>query len=170
MAAPRSVGTKKQYRVREITAAKDAAGKTVICHVKFDNRGGSIGLKDGATLKVIESIKAGLPYKSIDTFHKFTDLPVQEIAEAVQIPPRTLIRRKSQGKLQPDESERLLRISTVFEKAVELFEGNAAAAMRWLQTPQPALGNETPFDFARTEIGAREVEDVIGRLEHGVYT
>jgi putative toxin-antitoxin system antitoxin component (TIGR02293 family) len=138
--------------------------------ITFSTRGGSIGLKDGRTIKVIETIKAGLPYKSIETFHEHTDLPVQTIAEAVQIPPRTLIRRKAKGKFQPDESERLLRMSTVFEKAVELFEGDRDAAMRWLRTPQPALGNATPFDFARTEVGAREVEDLIGRLEHGVYT
>jgi putative toxin-antitoxin system antitoxin component (TIGR02293 family) len=150
------------------TTTKKQAGTY---HVKFDGRGGSIGLKGGdGVLHVIETIKGGLPYKSIDTFHKSTGLPVQAIAEAVQIPPRTLIRRKAQGKLQPDESERLLRISTVFEKAVELFEGDRPAAMQWLRTPQPALGNATPFEFSKTEIGAREVEDVIGRLEHGVYT
>ena len=151
--------------------AKNASGKSVSRREqKSTTRGSSIGLKDVTTLKVIETIKAGLPYKSIETFHEYTELPVQTIAEAVQIPPRTLVRRKSTGKFQPDESERLLRMSTVFEKAVELFEGERDAAMRWLTTPQPALDNATPFDFARTELGAREVEDLIGRLEHGVYT
>jgi putative toxin-antitoxin system antitoxin component (TIGR02293 family) len=168
MAASRA-GTKKQSGMHGVKA-KGIAGKSFIQRVKFDIRGGSIGLKDGATIKVIERIKSGLPYKSIDTFHKFTELSVQTIADAVQIPPRTLIRRKKKGKLLPDESERLLRISTVFEKAVELFEGDRTAAMQWLRTQQPALGNATPFDFSKTEIGAREVEDLIGRLEHGVYT
>jgi putative toxin-antitoxin system antitoxin component (TIGR02293 family) len=168
MARDRQTGTKK-HSSRE-AKPKGPVKRPAGYDLRFATRGGSIGLKDGTTLKVIETIKSGLPYSSIDTFHKFTDLPVQTIAEAVQIPPRTLIRRKAKGKLAPDESERLLRMSNVFERAVELFEGDRAAAMRWLRTPQPALGNATPFDFARTEVGAREVEDVIGRLEHGVYT
>lgn len=42
--------------------------------------------------------------------------------------------------------------------------------MQWLQTPQPGLADQQPLAFARTEIGARAVEDLIGRLEHGVFT
>ena len=41
--------------------------------------------------------------------------------------------------------------------------------MQWLATPQPGLNAEKPLEFARSEIGAREVEDLIGRLEHGVF-
>jgi putative toxin-antitoxin system antitoxin component (TIGR02293 family) len=70
----------------------------------------------------------------------------------------------------PQESERLLRISGVFERAVELFEGDIAAAVTWLTTPQKSLGRHSPLIYARTEVGAREVENLIGRLEHGVFT
>ena len=70
---------------------------------------------------------------------------------------------------EPDESDRLLRASRVFGRALELFEGDPEAARRWLGLPQPALGGATPLAFARTEAGAREVEDLVGRLEHGVF-
>jgi len=66
------------------------------------------------------------------------------------------------------ESERLLRLAGVLEKAAALFEGDAAAARHWLQTPNHALGNVAPLTFAQTEIGARAVEDLIDRLEYGV--
>jgi putative toxin-antitoxin system antitoxin component (TIGR02293 family) len=56
-----------------------------------------------------------------------------------------------------------------FDKAVGLFEGDVAAARAWLETPSKALGSETPLAAVETEIGAREVEDLIGRLEHGVF-
>jgi putative toxin-antitoxin system antitoxin component (TIGR02293 family) len=49
-----------------------------------------------------------------------------------------------------------------------LFEGDANAARQWLTAPQPALGGSTPGDYAATELGAREVENLIGRLEHGI--
>ncbi len=74
------------------------------------------------------------------------------------------------GRLAPDESERLLRVSMLFEKAVDLFDGDVAEATRWLRSPQRGLGGPSPLEFARTEVGAREVENLIGRLEHGVIS
>jgi len=71
--------------------------------------------------------------------------------------------------LTPHESERLLRLALVFEKTVDLFEGNADAARDWLNTSNKALAGESPLAMVETEIGAREVEDLIGRLEHGVF-
>jgi putative toxin-antitoxin system antitoxin component (TIGR02293 family) len=56
----------------------------------------------------------------------------------------------------------------VFASALSLFEGDADAARRWLTTAQPALGGDKPLEYAATEVGAREVEDLIGRLEYGI--
>ena len=41
---------------------------------------------------------------------------------------------------------------------------------RWLNSPQVGLGGATPLEYAETEVGAREVEDLLGRIEHGVYS
>src|SRR6266851_5722473 len=56
-----------------------------------------------------------------------------------------------------------------FEQAVDLFEGDEVGAHRWLTTAKKALENQTPLAYSRTELGAREVENLIGRLEHGVF-
>jgi putative toxin-antitoxin system antitoxin component (TIGR02293 family) len=55
--------------------------------------------------------------------------------------------------------------------------GRAAVVMeslengrRWLASPQVGLGGEVPLSFAQTEVGAREVEDLLGRIEYGVYS
>jgi putative toxin-antitoxin system antitoxin component (TIGR02293 family) len=61
-------------------------------------------------------------------------------------------------------------ITRVLRKAVELFEGDRAGAMKWLQMPQPALEGLKPLDVAKLAGGAGQVEDLIGRLEHGVFT
>jgi putative toxin-antitoxin system antitoxin component (TIGR02293 family) len=63
-----------------------------------------------------------------------------------------------------------MRFSMIVEQAVDLFEGDSAGARQWLRTPQPALGGRTPIHFARTTVGTREVEDLIGRLDRGVNT
>jgi putative toxin-antitoxin system antitoxin component (TIGR02293 family) len=64
----------------------------------------------------------------------------------------------------------LLRVSSLFEKSVDLFEGDVAAAVNWLTSPKKALNRQTPLLYARTEVGAREVEDLIGRLDHGIFS
>ena len=61
-------------------------------------------------------------------------------------------------------------MSRVFARAIELFEGDDRAARRWLSAPQRALGGAVPLTLAKTEVGAREVERLVGRLEHGVFS
>ena len=41
---------------------------------------------------------------------------------------------------------------------------------RWLASPQVGLGGAIPLEFAETEVGAREVENLLGRIEYGVYS
>jgi putative toxin-antitoxin system antitoxin component (TIGR02293 family) len=131
--------------------------------------GTSLGLKNDNLLQVAKQVQAGLPYRALLELHKRSTLPLETIAQVVRLPRRTLARRKVQGKLTGLESERLLRLAVVFEKAVGLFEGDVTAARNWLDKPSRALGNETPLTTAETEIGARAVEDLMGRLEHGVF-
>jgi putative toxin-antitoxin system antitoxin component (TIGR02293 family) len=93
---------------------------------------------------------------------------MSELARFVRISPRTLARRKDVGRLQPDESDRLLRLSRLVGLALQLFEGSLEEARSWLRTPNRALGEASPLEFATTDVGTREVEQLIGRLEHGV--
>lgn len=115
-------------------------------------------------------IEAGFPYSSVARLQHALARSLPEVATLVRIPLRTLARRKRAGRLAPDESERVLRIATVLERAERLFEGDRPAALAWLGAPHRALGGETPLEVARTEVGAREVEELIGRLEHGVFS
>lgn len=63
-----------------------------------------------------------------------------------------------------------MRRKAVFEHAVELFEGDRDAAEKWMQHPARALGGVAPFDHMCNLAGIVQVDDLIGRLEHGVYT
>ena len=132
--------------------------------------GSSLGMKTRRTDDWIRELQRGLPYAALKTFSDVTGWPVSAIAAALEIPERTLARRRTSGRLAPEESERLFRLSRIFEKAVDLFEGDPAAATAWLSTPRQALSDQTPLSYARTELGAREVENLMGRLEHGVFS
>jgi putative toxin-antitoxin system antitoxin component (TIGR02293 family) len=129
-----------------------------------------LGLETDDPLKLVARVQRGLPYGSVERFLRNTALSIIDLAQIVQIPVRTLMRRKAQRRLQPDESDRLLRASRIFGRALELFEGDIAAARRWLSTPLRAFGGARPFAVAGTDVGAREVDNLIGRLEHGIPT
>jgi putative toxin-antitoxin system antitoxin component (TIGR02293 family) len=131
---------------------------------------GSLGLKKGKVLSLVKVLQGGLSFATFLRFQRNSGLSPEQITKVLRIPPRTLARRKVSGALTTSESERLVRLASLFDKAVDLFEGNRGAARDWLQAPNKALGNQPPLTLAETEIGGREVEDLIGRLEYGVYS
>ena len=127
-----------------------------------------INATDSAT--IIRHIQSGFPFSRLARFQKSTQLPWETISRITAIPQRTLSRRQSEGRLTPEESDRIWRAASIFDQAIALFEGDIPAARQWLQTPQPALGGEIPLHFASTSPGAQEVERLILRLEHGVFS
>jgi len=115
-------------------------------------------------------VRAGLPVREFDDLRQLLCLTVDRLAAMVGVSIATLSRRRRTGQpLDPDQSDRLLRYAHLFRLALELHDGDAEAARAWLGGPARALDGETPLARANTEIGAREVEDLIGRIEHGVY-
>lgn len=127
-----------------------------------------LGLRTYDPLGIDARVRSGFSYATLERFQRNTSLTTRQVAEAIQTPARTLARRKEAGQLAPEESDRLLRASRVAGSAIALFEGDAEAARHWLLEPQPLLGNRSPWELAATDIGAREVEHLIGRLEHGI--
>jgi putative toxin-antitoxin system antitoxin component (TIGR02293 family) len=127
-----------------------------------------LGLRNYEPLSIYTHLRSGLSYSAFERFQRNTRLAAATMAYLVQLPPRTLARRKEAGRLEPDESDRLVRASRVFGRALELFEGDPDAARHWLSSKQPLLGNLVPLDLAATDVGALEVEHLIGRLEHGI--
>jgi putative toxin-antitoxin system antitoxin component (TIGR02293 family) len=119
---------------------------------------------------LFRALTKGLPYRAFERLVRNSQLPAERVMALIDVPRRTLARRKRDGRFLPSESDRLLRAARLFGQALALFEGDRVAAKDWLETAQRALGAATPLDLARSEVGAREVERLIGRLEHGVFS
>jgi putative toxin-antitoxin system antitoxin component (TIGR02293 family) len=116
-------------------------------------------------------VKTGLPVAELDALRELLGVTMENLAARIGISIATLSRRRHSGeRLDPGHGDRVLRLARLFRLATELYDGDAQAARAWLQKPARALDGETPLDRAETEAGAREVENLIGRLEHGVYT
>lgn len=129
-----------------------------------------LGFRVSNNLKLIDKIEKGLPYVSFVRLGKNIGIPLDALRSAVGIAPRTFTRRKDEKRFSCEESDRIVSLSRLFAQTIELFEGDVKAAQNWLKNPNHALAGRTPLDIAATETGTREVEDLIGRLEHGVFT
>ena len=117
----------------------------------------------------VETIKDGLPVASALAFKDALRLTNDELAALLGLSARTLLRWSPGKKLDLASGDRLVRSARLFTIASEVLEDNDAA-VQWLRTPQKALGDAVPLDLAGTDVGARAVEALLGRMEHGVFT
>lgn len=117
---------------------------------------------------VIEKIRKGLPYSAFDRLQKNTGFTTEQLLDLLQIPRRTLARRKASGRLAAEESDRLVRLARIYARALHFFEGDEKAATEWLTHAQRAFRYVTPLEMARTEVGSQEIERLLGQLEYGV--
>lgn len=132
-----------------------------------------LGQRSNATVEashvLIPVIRAGLSYRTVSAISRFLDASIEELAAALAIPRRTLDRRKVEGRLDARTSEKIARLARVAARAEEVLAG-VEPTRRWLRTPNQALAMAVPLSLLDTDLGAEAVLDVLGRLEHGVYS
>ncbi len=119
--------------------------------------------------ELIAVLKQGVPVSNFRGLAKAMGIAIDDLCRVTGIALRTLRRRKQDGRLTPQESERVYRVANVFNGAVTVFGGSAAAST-WMREPLLALSGRTPLDYCGTEIGAREVEEILGRIQHGDFS
>lgn len=127
-------------------------------------RAGQLG-----SAEVVRRIQDGLPMSEFAALQELLGVTAEELAERLGISRSTLVRRRKTGRLSTEESDRLVRFTRLFARTEEVVgEGDAARA--WFHAPLRALNFERPLCYAMTEAGAREVENLLGRIEHGVFS
>lgn len=117
---------------------------------------------------MVQRVEEGLPVMDVVKFSKQAGFTNDELARLINIPARTYARRVAdKGRLKVAEGERAARLMRVYDRARQLFitDENTRG---WFHAKIMALGGKTPLEYAQTEPGAREVENVIGRIEHGI--
>lgn len=110
-------------------------------------------------------IDAGIPREALEAL--LTQLaPVEERRQwRHRIVPRATYQR--QPTLNREHGQRTERLARIFALAREVWRDDALAR-RFLSTPHPELQGRTPLEAALTELGARQVEEVIERGLHGL--
>ncbi len=141
--------------INAISTAQMLGGKVVLgLDVKSDRDLEKIilrGLPTAAISKIVDHIYPGQT-------EKYYQL----------VPRSTLIRRQKEGSLlSVEESQKAERVARVFSFAVEVW-GNEDKAREFMKKSHPMLDNRTPFEASLSELGARAVEKILGRLMFGI--
>ena len=116
-----------------------------------------------------EIVRQGFPFRALETFAHTTRIPIALIAKVLGLAPRTLARRKDQRLFTSVESDRLYRLARIASMAMHVL-GSQDKATHWLERPNRALGGESPLSLLDTDIGARQVEAELGRIDYGVFS
>jgi putative toxin-antitoxin system antitoxin component (TIGR02293 family) len=118
-------------------------------------------------LQVDTAIRRGFPASALLGLKKATGFTSDEIATLLDVSPKTLERAISKGaRLGHGVSDRLYRVANVLALAKQVLE-DQELARDWMHEAQHGLGGRTPVDLLATEAGSREVENLLGRIEHG---
>lgn len=126
-----------------------------------------LNTSDGAAL--VGQINDGLDGRVATVIADWAKITQNDLRKMSGIPPTTY-GRGLKARFSPAQSERLVRIIRVIDRAVDLFEGDKEEAQKWLKEPNRGLGWKVPAELMASETGAYEVMKLITRLEHGVYS
>jgi putative toxin-antitoxin system antitoxin component (TIGR02293 family) len=130
----------------------------------------TLGARPKSALDWQEVILAGLPVDSAESLKREIALADKPFAELIGISEKTLARaRAGRARLDPVVSDRLYRLARIVALAVEVLEDDARA-VSWLKRDQVGLGGRTPLSLLATDAGRDEVEKLLLRIEHGVYS
>lgn len=124
--------------------------------------------KPRTTLDWVSVIRQGISSAAVESLARTVRVTQSELAAFLGIPERTLARRRKEGRLNSEESAKLLRLARVVKRAEEVFE-DLEVALDWLKTPNVALARQSPLSLLDTDIGAESVMDTLGRIAHGVF-
>jgi putative toxin-antitoxin system antitoxin component (TIGR02293 family) len=120
-----------------------------------------------AELELLDRVDDGLPIAAL--YRIIDDGMLNESELEHFISKRTLSRRKGEKKLNSEESDLMARVARLSGFAVEVF-GSKEKAYKWMRTPNKALRNNLPLNLLKTDLGARLVETILGRIDHGIYS
>ncbi len=115
---------------------------------------------------LIEAMRVGLPVSGVEELVQSGRLTLAEI-DRIVLPRKTLAHRRTIGRLTPDQSDRLVRVVRILAAAEDTFGSREKAAL-WLRRGTRALEGDAPLEWLDTSEGAKEVESLLHRIDHGL--
>lgn len=115
----------------------------------------------------VAAVRAGLPYTALERVQDRLEVSDELFAHVLGISSRTLKRRRKEGRLTTNESDRLVLLAEVTTLATQTFD-STETARRWLHEPHSLLGDESPLDHMDTITGIEEVKSMLYHIEYSM--
>lgn len=125
--------------------------------------------KQATEIELIEMARKGIAKKALKRIAGLSGLSISELSKLLPVSLRTIQRYSDDDLLDSAVSEHALQIAEVLSHGTRVFS-SLESFQRWLHAPSVALGHQTPVSFFDTGFGTRMVSDLLGRIEHGVYS
>ncbi|WP_069658655.1 type II RES/Xre toxin-antitoxin system antitoxin [Arcticibacter eurypsychrophilus] len=114
--------------------------------------------------------RAGISKASAESVISFTGMSKKNFVEDIlNISIKTLERKQDDDKLDKRTSSLVIEVARVLEHTYRVFN-DKEKVQRWLSKPNNALHGDSPLSFFSTPTGIGMVEDVLTRIEEGVYS
>lgn len=118
--------------------------------------------------ELVQYIRNGLPVSVMDSIMESFSLTSEDLVMPLGVSISTIKRRHKQTQLTPAVSDRLFRVASIISDATETL-GSQEKAARWLHKPNRALEGDSPLSRLDTSIGFQQVEEILLRIEHGIF-
>lgn len=112
-------------------------------------------------------VEKGLPWSEVEFLAEELGVTLVELADLLGVSGPTFFRRRKQKRFTSDESDHIMRFARLWSIALETFE-NEEGSRAWLKSPAMGLKGRVPLEVAKSETGAREVEVLLQRIDHGI--
>lgn len=113
--------------------------------------------------------RKGISKKSLLALAKQISLTIEEIATVLHISERTLQRYTPSTLVKTEHADRAIELARLYERGAEVL-GSSKAFDTWMRSPNYALNNEIPLSLLDTSIGFDLILQILGRIEHGVFS
>jgi putative toxin-antitoxin system antitoxin component (TIGR02293 family) len=115
-----------------------------------------------------DAVKEGLNIGWFDRLAELFGVTASQFADVMGMEARTLSRRRKEGKLSTRESSSLYHLAVVYAHALDVL-GSSETVKSWFHAPEPDFAGMKPFELLDTAPGIQEVDQLLGRIEHGVF-
>ncbi|HSF45472.1 MAG TPA: antitoxin Xre/MbcA/ParS toxin-binding domain-containing protein [Chitinophagaceae bacterium] len=120
-------------------------------------------------MEKMELVEGGIPKQSLESLKQQIGFDYDQLAQVLNVARATLINKKSSEKFNTDLSDKIMNLADIISYGFEVFE-DRSRFKAWLQLPNRALAGKRPFDLLHTSFGRDEVRDLLGRIDHGIYS
>ncbi|GBL34478.1 hypothetical protein EMGBS15_00730 [Filimonas sp.] len=120
-------------------------------------------------MDMLTLIRKGVSKKMMDDMMDTMDITIEEMSAILHVSTRTLRRYDQTTSLNMEQSERIIELSDLYGYGEKVLD-NLNNFKIWIDTPMLALGQKKPKEFLDTSVGIRMIKNILGRIEHGVYS